>query len=177
MRHLLIGSLAVGLMAVSPILATAAESKAGVALRVAETRDESMVEFKVGSLVFLAPYLKVPRGGWPTEGDVRPIDGAVQFTGVNGSKYRAAMTYVDPNAASGKPTTSRTKVSLRSVKTPDGQMVEFKFGVAIVFAPYLKIVEGGRETEIRPLRDKLICRRQKNESSFSSMTFQPPLVK
>ncbi len=137
---------------------------------------------KTRSAVFLVPRLEAPPGaGFEVPGasaaavsDLRPNGQRLEWIGKNGRWWMSAQRFlVNPLVENKDGDKSASATSLQSVKTANGRMVEIKACGAVVFTPYLLLVEDGKEVEIRPLGDKLRSSDGKIAETFTSMSFDP----
>jgi hypothetical protein len=65
--------------------------------RAVTTKQGPMIEVNVNRVVFLVPYLTVPKNGWPREGELRPVNGNVRWEDGRSTIEAEAIT-VDPFA-------------------------------------------------------------------------------
>jgi hypothetical protein len=142
-----------------------------IVFRCVKTRSGPMIEMKTSSGVFLVPRLKVPPGGWYGEGELRLKGESVEWIGSNGRTMSGGHWLVRVAKRDGEKMT--TAISLQSVKTANGRMVEISTCGAIALAPYLLFVEDGKEVEIRPIGDNVVSSDGKFTATFTSMSFDP----
>jgi hypothetical protein len=195
MRYALIVGIAIGLVTVSRISGTAAEGEANqktVSFRVVKTTTAPVLEVKIGKVIFLTPYLKIPpNDSWPGEGEFRPDGENVSWR--NGTRFvtRAALITVNlqthsvfesgdakseiphPNGFRGAAAKNSDPITLRCRKTANARMVEIKVGGAVAVTPSLRFVGGRKEVEIRPVGDKLESSDGATTATFTAMSLDP----
>jgi hypothetical protein len=140
-----------------------------IAFRVVKTQSGTMIEMKTKHAVVLVPRLRVTAGKWFGEGEMRPNDEALEWTGVNGTKLTATNFLVNPVG----PPSSATAISLRSVATSTGPMVEIKTRGLVALVPYLTFVDRRKEVEIHPIGDQLGSSDGESTATFTSMSLDP----
>lgn len=151
---------AIGLVSLATLPGLCGEippSPTRISFRCVKTPTGPMIEVKANSVVFLVPYLKVPSGGWPREGEMHPVGEQVAWTSAGGINTRAECISVDPIAAIEDRTWSQSLVTLRCVATKSGPMIQIRTRKLIVLVPSLKIPAGKwpREGELQPLGENL----------------------
>ena len=119
----------------------------------------------------LVPRLKALSGAWYGEGELHPKRDGVEWIGKNGTTMSGPGWLVNPAIATTEGAKSDTTTALQSVNTKDGRMVEIKICGAVALAPYLVIVDGRKESEVRPIGDKLGWADGESTATFTSMSF------
>jgi hypothetical protein len=144
-----------------------------VVFRCVKTPTGPMIEAETSTRVFQFPRLKVRAGQWFGEGELHPKDESVEWTGVNGVKLIATSFLFNSADAKFDGPRPRTGFALRSLKTPNGQMVAVKARGVVALAPSLMFVDGHREVEIRPIGNKLGMSDGKSTATFAAMSLEP----
>jgi hypothetical protein len=163
---------------------------AGISFRCVKTSAGRMIKMRMDDVLFLVPYVKVPDGGWLSQGELRPLGDRVKWTSASGITSFAAQITLKPLKV--QRDSNASAISLQAVKTPSGPMIEIKTLGAVALAPYVKVPRGtelsdailemllhvevppagDREGEIRPTGDQLEWSTKNTRTTFGSVSFE-----